>query len=142
MKEMIVPRKYVLCEDGFETVFVDGKPAGFQVKLRIPEYRGLPLALVGGVKVFVDDVEYPSESMTFTTEGLTFTLKEMETVTDVYWLVDQPLIVTVRTDTPLDPGAHKVAAYAAVRISYMPFDMYAGEEKTLILDEGGRCNGN
>ena len=46
MEERIVPRKYVLCEDGFETVIADGRTVGFQVKLRIPEYRGLPLALV------------------------------------------------------------------------------------------------
>ena len=133
MQEMIVPRKYVLCEDGFQRVFTGGRPAGFQVKLRIPEYRGVPLAMLGGVKIAVDGVEYPAESMTVTSEGLSFTFKEMETVTDVYWLVDQPITVTVYTDTPPAPGAHKVSAYAAVRISYMPFDMYAGEEKNLVL---------
>lgn len=142
MEERIVPRKYVLCEDGFETVIADGRTVGFQVKLRIPEYRGLPLALVGGVKIAVDGVEYPPESMTFTSEGYTFTREEMETVTDVYWLVDQPLVVTVRTEAPPAPGAHKVAAYAAVRISYMPVELYAGEEKTLTLDEGRECDGD
>lgn len=131
--EIIEPRKYVLCEDGFRAVLTDGKPTGFQVKLRIPEYRGLPLALVGGVKISVDGISYPQEDMIFTSEGVSFTRKEMETVTDVYWLVDQPLTVTVPTLQPLAPGEHKVAAYACVRISYMPFELYTGEEKTLTL---------
>lgn len=107
--------------------------SGFSLRLRIPEYRSLPLALVGGFHIQVDGKVY--ENLTVTSEGLTFHPEEMETVTDIYWLIDQPITLTVETDVPLTPGKHRVGAYAGLRISYMPRVMYCGEELALTLKE-------
>lgn len=131
MDEVIVKRKFVLCEDGLENLEKDGKPVGFSFCMRIPEYRGLPLALIGGFKVSVDGVEYPESCLSLTAEGETFAFNEIDTVTTTYWLCEEPLIITVNCGKLLEKGPHKVAAYAYVRISYMPFPMYAGEELTL-----------
>ncbi len=133
MEKWLVPRKYVICEESFRRAFRDGKPIGFSLRLRIPEYRSLPLALVGGFHIQVDGKVY--ENLTVTSEGLTFRPEEMETVTDIYWLIDQPITLTVETDVPLTPGKHRVGAYAGLRISYMPRVMYCGEELALTLKE-------
>ena len=78
MEKWLVPRKYVICEETFRRAFRDGKPIGFSLRLRIPEYRSLPLALVGGFHIQVDGKVY--ENLTVTSEGLTFRPEEMETV--------------------------------------------------------------
>ncbi|MBG0787288.1 MAG: hypothetical protein H0S79_19530 [Anaerolineaceae bacterium] len=125
MEPIIVPRKYVLCEEDFRNVESDGEIQGFQLKVRIPEYRGLPLSLIGGLKIIVDGIEYSEDEIFITSEGETFALTEIETVSTTYWLFEEPIIVTVKGEG-LSKGIHRVETYVALRISYMPFETYAG----------------
>ncbi len=125
MEPIIVPRKYILCEEDFMNVEKNGEIFGFQLKVRIPEYRGLPLSLIGGLKIIVDGFEYPENKIYISSEKETFSLKDIETVTTSYWLFEEPITVTV-VGEELSKGLHHVEVYVALRISYMPFQTYVG----------------
>ncbi len=133
MADILISRKYVVCDDYICNVEEEGKNVGFQFKMRIPEYRGLPLALIGGIRLSVDKERYDEDVISITTEGQTFKWSELSTVRSVYWLFEEPAIITVRNGKGLEKGKHLIDAKVEVRISYMPPDMFVGEEKELEL---------
>ena len=113
-------RKYVLCEDGFENRIEDGQITGFNVKMRIPYYRGVPLSLIKDLLVVIDGVEYGRDKLRFHVGGLCFTPDEMKTVVRHRWEFGEKATVEVLKPGGLAPGKHRVEAYAALRITYMP----------------------
>lgn len=119
-------RKYVLCEDGFENRIEDGKVTGFNIRMRIPYYRGVPLSLVKDIKVIVDGEEYSRDKIRFTAGGETFTLDEMKTVTRHRWGFGEKAIISVIKPGGLAPGKHRVEAGAIIRVTYMPNADYTG----------------
>ncbi len=131
MDDVFEKRKFVICEESLENVIQDGKQIGFSLKLRIPEYRGLPLALIGGIRIFIDGNLIPEEMISITSDGATFKWSEISTVRSVYWLYEEPALITVIDNKGLSKGTHKVGAYVEVRISYMPPGIFAGEEREM-----------
>ena len=127
-------RKYVLVEEGFQNVEQDGKVIGFQVQMRIPYYRGVPLCLVGDILVSVDGVDYTGESLRFSFGGNTYTLDEMTTVTRQYWYYGAPATVTVLKEGGLEKGVHHVGAFASMRISYMSKEELTGNYADLTME--------
>ena len=127
-------RKYVLVEDGFQNVRQDGRVTGFQVRMRVPYYRGVPLSLVGDIRVEVDGEVYTGEQLRFSFAGNTFTLEEMTTVTRLYWYYGAPATITVRKEGGLAPGRHTVGAFAKMRISYMSKEEFAGNYAELTIE--------
>ena len=100
--------KYVLSEREFCNVSQDGKVTGFQVKLRIPQYRGLPLSMLQDLRVTVDGESFAGEQLRFTMLGRTYTLNEMKSVKDVYWCYEKFATVTVSKPGGLPSGMHTV----------------------------------
>lgn len=133
MSDILISRKYVLCDDYLENIEAGGKIVGFRFKMRIPEYRGLPLALIGGIRVSVDGVSYSEDVISITTEGETFRWNEISTVRSVYWLFEEPAVIEVYNGKGLEKGKHLIDAKVEVRISYMPPNMFSGEEKEIEL---------
>lgn len=122
-----------LCEDGFENRMEEGKITGFNVKMRIPYYRGVPLSLVDDVLVVADGAEYTGEDILFEVHGGTFTLKEMTTVVRHRWNFGEKATIKVIKEGGLSPGVHHVEAYVKLRINYMPFSDFSGAYKDLTL---------
>lgn len=118
--------KDVLCEDGFENRTDDGKIAGFNVRMRIPYYREVPLSLIGDILVRVDGVDYTGNDILFEIHGGTFTLAEMPTVVRHRWNYGEKATIKVMKEGGLTPGVHHVEAYAKIRIAYMPSVEFAG----------------
>lgn len=100
--------KNVLSEREFCNVSTDGKVTGFQVKLRIPQYRGLPLAMLQDLRVTVDGESFSGEQLRFSTGGRSYRLEEMKKVTDVYWCYEKFATVTVSKPGGLSSGMHTV----------------------------------
>jgi hypothetical protein len=109
--------------NGFRNVLKDGTTAGFQVRIRIPYYRGIWASLVEGVDVTVDGEEFSRDDILWTLGDKSLTLAELEAASDVRWPFDEPAVLTVPKLGGLAVGMHDVSVKLAFRASYMPPDM-------------------
>jgi hypothetical protein len=107
--------QYVSCEQGFNNVSEKGQVTGFQLRLRIANWRGLPLSLIEDVRVSVDGVAFPRSAIQVAVGGHSFTLDEMIPRSDVRWQFDEIATVTIRKPGGLAPGMHEVAVVEQIR---------------------------
>ncbi len=109
--------------DGFRNVEENGKPVGFQFEFKAQYYRGFTLSIVRDIKVNVDGIDNPRESVRFSVNGETFTLEEMRTTidSDYRWEFGDYATVTVLTEGGLAKGEHHITAVQIIAPSYMPF---------------------
>jgi sugar phosphate isomerase/epimerase len=105
---------------GFANVVEDGRVTGFQLLLRMPNYRGAWGSLVEGADVTVDGRPFPRDTTRWTLHGRTFTLDELRRSTDVHWHLDEPATITVPLEGGLAPGVHDVAVTVYLRSPYIP----------------------
>jgi len=112
--------KYMILTREFRNVSEGGQPMGFQVKIRIPYYRGVRLSLIDTVQLTVDGEEFPVNDMTFTTGGRTYTFQELGKVTDTEWFFGDPATLTVKKPGGLATGMHTVQLGIVIRKSYIP----------------------
>ena len=113
---------YIFTPDSLANVEVDGEVVGFEMRTRIPYYRGIPLSMVHDVEVEVDGEEVPAEDIRFTADGGRhwFTLAEMETVTFFRWEYEDEATVRVLRPGGLAPGEHRVLLRVSARVAYIP----------------------
>jgi hypothetical protein len=107
--------RYLVCEQGFKNVSEKGQVTGFQIKLRIANWRGMPLSLIEDVKVTVDGETYPRDAITLNVGGQSFKLDDMVTRSDVRWQFDELATVTVHKPGGLAQGMHEVAVVERIR---------------------------
>ena len=122
--------KYLLVRHDFQNVRQNGQITGFQVKVKIPYYRGVYISQLETPKLKIDDEEFGGDqiTMSFTTEGpnvpnspyKTYTLEEMRTATSHRWWFGDPAIMTVKKPGGLKPGVYQVAFGIVARNSYRP----------------------
>jgi hypothetical protein len=125
--------KYIICEDGFRNVSEAGKVTGFQLKARLPYYRGLGLSMVEKLNIRVDSEDIPRQSIHVTLHGNTYSLDQMETEYNDRWEFGEEGVVTVSKPGGLAPGRHKVVVAPHLRISYLPFILTGEDTKELEL---------
>ncbi len=123
--------KYILCEDGFKNVYTGEKETGFQIKCRLPYYRGLGLSMVEDLEIIVDSVKIPREAIRVTLHGNTYTLDEMESEYDDRWEFGEEGTVMVQKPGGLPSGKHKIEVTPHLRISYLPFILTGQDTKVL-----------
>jgi len=80
---------------GFRNVSAGDQVTGFQIRIRIPYYRGVWASLVEGADVTVDGEEFSRDTILWTLGDKTFTLPELEAASDVRWPFDEPAVLTV-----------------------------------------------
>jgi len=112
--------KYMILTREFRNVSEASQITGFQLKIRIPYYRGVRLSLVDTVQLAVDGEEFPMDKMTFTTAGRTYTFAELAKVTDTEWFFGDPATLTVKKPCGLSTGMHTVQLGIVIRKSYIP----------------------
>jgi len=105
---------------GFANVIENGRVAGFQLLVRMPNYRGAWGSLIDGADVTVDGRAFPREFTRWTLGDRTFTLDEIRQSADVHWDLDQLATLTVPLDGGLAPGVHDVAVAIYLRSPYIP----------------------
>ena len=96
---------------------------GFQVRLRLPYYRGLWTNLVEGAALTVDGERFAAESIGWSIDGAGYTLDELRASEDARWAVDVPAVLTVPRDEALAIGFHEVEAELRLRMSYIPEEL-------------------
>ena len=125
--------KYIICEDGFRNVSAGDKVTGFQLKARLPYYRGLGISMVEDIAIKVDGAEVPRQAIRVTLHGNTYTLDEMEKEYDDRWEFGEEGLLTVDKSGGLTPGKHKIELSPSLRISYLPFTLVGQDTKELTL---------
>ena len=124
---------YIFTEGSLANVEVDGEVIGYEMRTRIPYYRGIPLSMVHDVEVEVDGEAVPREDIRFTADGGEhwWTLAEMETVTSFRWEYEDEARVRVLAPGGLAPGEHEVLLRVSARVAYIPVP-FSGEMRRTI----------
>ncbi|MBO0451560.1 C-glycoside deglycosidase beta subunit domain-containing protein [Candidatus Enterococcus murrayae] len=126
--------KYLVNPEGFHNVRENNQVIGYEVQLRIPYYRGLPMSCVEVIDLTVDGEKVDNEEMLITVKGETFTFAELPTVINHRWEMVETITVFVKKPGGLAEGEHKVRAFVSLRISYLPFNNVGDDEKVLVLE--------
>ncbi len=111
--------KYAIDPNDIQTVVENGVAVGFEVKAKIPYYRGVCLSLIDDVRITLDGKEYTKDQMTFTVGGETYSFDDMETMTTIRWEYGEKATIFVRRPGGIFLGSHKVDVFIGLRISYM-----------------------
>ena len=99
----------------------DGKIIGYEMQTHITYYRGIPLSMINYVRVEEDGVPVPEENLLFTPDEIDwFTLKEMETVSEIKWEYGTPAVVRVLKEGGLSKGKHSIKLTVCTRTAYIP----------------------
>jgi len=124
---------YMICDDGFCNVEQNGKRVGFQLRMRLANYRGYLLSQIEDIRISVDGEAIARGDIRFSVGGKTYTLDEMEEVVDNRWELRQIATVTCLKPDGLTPGEHEVSAEEHIRASYIPMVAVARLTRTLRL---------
>lgn len=126
--------KYLVHPEDFRNIAKNSKIIGFQVKLRIPYYRGIPMSCVQEITLKLDDQPVPHEKMTIEVKRETFKYSELSTAINHRWEMSDTITVFVEKEGGLSKGEHKVHGYVRLRISYQPHPNIGEDEKLLVLE--------
>ncbi len=122
---------------GFRNVAVDGEVAGFQLHLRMPNYRGVWGSLIDGVAVTVDGLSWDAETPHWILQGRRFSIDELRASTDVRWQLDEAATVFVPHPGGLEPGVHAVRVDIAIHAPYIPVEfqpsVFRAERKVTLV---------
>lgn len=112
----------------------NGQITGYELQTNITYYRGIPMSMIEYIRVSVDGVEAPSESIRISVDREDwFTLKEAETVTTYKWEYGEPLYIRVLQPGGLSKGSHKVRLTVATRTAYIPVPLEGVKEREVVI---------
>lgn len=129
----------IVCDQGFKNVFVGEKVVGFQVRVRISYYRGIPASLLEGYEIVVDDEIYTNKDISFSLDGETFyTMEELGKQTKLRWEFGDKAYLRVTKPGGLKRGLHRVKVTQFINVPYLPFSTNFHQEKklTIVCQEG------
>lgn len=126
--------KYVVHPNGFRNVRDAEQIIGYEVQLRVPYYRGIPMSCVQELKLKVDDEAVAPEDMTIIVKDESFAYHELSTAIHHRWEMTDPITIFVAKPGGLSAGEHKVHGFVSLRISYQPHPNVGEDEKTLVLE--------
>ena len=112
------------------------RAGGFDVRVRLPYYRGLWTSLIEGATVSVDGERHAADTVEWTIGDRDFTLAELTSTPDARWPVDIPATLHVPRKEPLAIGLHDVEVELRVRMSYIPEELQPtiwSEERRLVI---------
>ena len=98
--------KQVIQSVGFRNLYEDGRAVGFQLKIRLPYYRG----------VFLSQIKPGS----LTVGGETYTAVEMRADWKTHWHPLEPAALVVKKEGGLAQGYHDIQYGFCCTHSYMP----------------------
>ncbi|MBR6424519.1 MAG: hypothetical protein IKS29_01020 [Oscillospiraceae bacterium] len=109
--------------DPIENVVRNGVIEGIKIKVRIPYYRGVMLALVQDAEVTVGDKVFSRDQMTFWVRGQEYHFEDMKTITSVRWEFGEKaeLFVPLINGLP-EYGPTSIRVGIQILVSYSPFN--------------------
>lgn len=112
--------KEVIQSVGFRNTKEDGKITGFQLKVRLPYYRGIFLSQIRPGTLIVDGERFEKEDIVWNFKGEDYTYEEMKVNWKVHWAVTEPAVLKVKKEGGLSQGYHDLTYGFCFTSSYMP----------------------
>lgn len=108
---------------------------GFEIDIRLPWYRSVPLSVVQVREVVVDGETIAPEKTIFEINNTKLSLDELASQTDNWWFVVDSALLHVDHE-PIEPGStHEVSVTVSLRPPYIPnFDRIVKTTKTLVAN--------
>lgn len=95
-------------------------PDGYEVQVRLPWYRSIPLSCIEQVRIALDGVWAEPEATSFGVNGATYRLADLAALPDESWFIIDPATVHVSSPGHLTTGEpHTVEVELAFRIPYI-----------------------
>lgn len=110
--------KYLLSNREFCNVPKDGKATGFQVRVRIPYYRGIFLSMIEDLRVTVDGELFGPDKIRFSLHDRSYSKEELGKAAAIHWDFGQWATLTMSKPGGLLTGMHTVELGIIVRTSY------------------------
>lgn len=112
--------KEVIQSVGFRNTKEDGKITGFQLKVRLPYYRGIFLSQIRPGTLIVDGERFEKEDIVWSFKGEDYTYEEMKVNWKTHWAVTEPAVLKVKKEGGLSQGYHDLTYGFCFTSSYMP----------------------
>ena len=112
--------KEVIQSVGFRNTSEDGKITGFQLKVRLPYYRGIFLSQLRPGTLIIDGERFEKEDIIWNVKGEDFTYEEMKTDFQTHWSVTEPAVLKIKKEGGLSQGYHDITYGFCFTSSYMP----------------------
>lgn len=109
---------------------------GFQLRLRLPYYRGVWTDLLVGASIAVDGRSFPGAAIGWRIGDASYSLDELTSSATARWPVDVPAVLSVPRAEPLPIGFHTVTAELRLTMSYIPEELQPTvwtEERRLVI---------
>jgi hypothetical protein len=103
----------VIQSRGFRNVEEGGRAVGFQLQLRMPNYRGVAGSLLDSIVVTVDDETWPADVPRWTLQDRSFSIDELRASSGVRWQLDELATITVPRPGGCPPGTRGVVGHPA-----------------------------
>ncbi len=112
--------KEVIQSVGFRNTVKDGKTTGFQLRVRLPYYRGVFLSQIRPGTLIVDGVRYEKEDICWKIKDEVYTYEQLKADRTTQWDVTEPATLLVRQEGGLSQGFHDITYGFCFTSSYMP----------------------
>lgn len=124
----------VLCEQGFKNVGQQGEITGFQVRVRISYYRGIPLSLLDGYEIEVDEEKFTNDVISFSLDNKEYIpCTQLGNYTEKRWEYGDKAYLRVTKKGGLPQGLHHVKVTQKIAVPYLPFPTAFFQEKDMTI---------
>lgn len=107
---------------GFRNTGPAGAPTGFELLVRLPNYRGMRASLADGVDVTVDGEHFPYTGNRLVIQDRELSLEQLRDAAELRWNIDEPATVRVLKAGGLAIGVHEVTVGVRIRQPYFPIE--------------------
>ncbi|ERL10682.1 C-glycoside deglycosidase beta subunit domain-containing protein [Olsenella profusa] len=97
-----------------------GEVTGFQLKVRLPYYRGVFLSQIMPGTLYVDGEKFDKDQILWRIKGEDYTAEEMRYDMTTQWDVTAPAVLKVKKPGGLAQGFHDLTYGFCFTSSYMP----------------------
>ena len=112
--------KEVIQSVGFRNTKERGEITGFQLKIRLPYYRGVFLSQLRPGTLTVDGERFEKEDIVWCFGGEAYTYEEMKRDRNTHWAVTDTATLLVKKPGGLAQGYHDIEYGFCFTSSYMP----------------------
>ena len=112
--------KQVIQSVGFRNIKENGEVVGFQLKIRLPYYRGVFLSQLRPGTLFVDGERFERQDIIWNINGEDYTMEEMAVDFKTFWHPTNCAVLKIKKPGGLAQGYHDLKLGFCFTSSYMP----------------------
>ena len=127
--------KQVIQSTGFRNITENGEVTGFQLKIRLPYYRGVFLSQIKPGHLHIDNEVFGEDEIQWQVGGRRFTYAQMRQDGQTHWNPMEPAVLIVRKPGGLSRGYHDISYGFCCTHSYMPpfMDAIEGPDRDEVI---------